>query len=116
MHDDRVTIDLTGLDRVAALSGHVEVPLEHVTGARVVPTSEAKQGLGWRLGGTFLPGVVAAGHYGVRGRKGARQLWSVYRDKDVLVIDTDREDPCRVVLQHPDRDRLAWLIAERVRR
>jgi hypothetical protein len=116
VHDDRVTIDLHGLDKVAALAGHVEVPMEHVTGARVVPTAEAKAALGWRVGGTFWPGAVTAGYFTERQRRGARQWWSVYRDAEVLVIDTDLDRPSRVVLQHPDRDRLAWLISERVDR
>lgn len=113
VHDDRLTIDFHGGDAWAALCRHLDLPMEHVVGARVVPVAEAKADLGWRVGGTFWPGAVAAGHFTVRGRKGARQLWSVYRDPDVLVIDTDLERPARVVLQHPDRERLAWLIAER---
>jgi hypothetical protein len=57
---------------------------------------------------------MATGHFMVRGRKGARQFWCVYRDPEVLLIETSRKDMARIVLQHPDRDRLAWLIAERI--
>jgi hypothetical protein len=32
----------------------------------------------------------------------------------VLVIDSWLERPSRVVLQHPDRHNLAWLIGERI--
>jgi hypothetical protein len=45
--------------------------------------------------------------------KGGRQFWCVYRDSEVVVVDTDLDSPARLVFQHPDRDRLAWLIAER---
>jgi hypothetical protein len=34
----------------------------------------------------------------------------------VLLIETKLDHPVRVVLQHPDRERLAWLIAERIDR
>ncbi len=73
-----------------------------------------KAGVGWRVGGTYWPGRVAAGWFTMPDRKAARQLWSVYRDDEVLVIDTTRERPCRVVLQRPDRHDLAWLIGERL--
>jgi hypothetical protein len=31
-----------------------------------------------------------------------------------LVIDTTLDHPARIVLQHPDRERLAWFIGERI--
>jgi hypothetical protein len=43
-----------------------------------------------------------------------RQLWDVYTDTEVLVIETRLDSPWRVVLQHPDREFLAWIISERV--
>jgi hypothetical protein len=64
--------------------------------------------------GAYLPGYVAAGWFLVPDRPGARQFCCVQRDRDVLVVDTDLERPTRLVLQHPDRARLAWWIAERV--
>ncbi len=114
VHDDRVTIDLGGMEQVWCLKRHVELPIADVTGARVAPVDELREGLGWRVGGGYWPGRLATGHFTVPGRSGARQLWCVFRDPEVLVIDTVLERPCRVVLQHPDRERLAWLIAERV--
>ena len=113
LHDDRVTIDLDGVEQVWALARHLEVPTEHITAARVMPVDDVHHGLGWRIGGAYWPGAVAAGHFTVPDRPGARQFWCVYRDRDVLVIDTDLERPCRLVLQHPDREFLAWIIGER---
>ena len=113
VYDDAVDIELTGLDRTLALKSHLRLPMAVVTDARVATQRELKVDLGWRVGGTYVPGLVAAGHYGTRDRKGVRQLWAAYRDPEVLVIETSLANPWRVVLQHPDRDRLAWLIAER---
>jgi hypothetical protein len=114
VHDDRVTIDLDGADRLWCLASHLEVPMEHITSARVASRSELVKQLSWRTLGAYWPGVVATGWYMMRDRPGARQFWCVYRDSQVLVIDTDLDRPARVVIQHPDRDRLAWLIGERV--
>jgi hypothetical protein len=114
VHDDRISIDLDGMEQVWCLARHLEVPIEHVTSARVAPLAEVREGLSWRVGGAYWPGVIATGNYLVPGRQGARQFWCVYRDQEVLVIDTDLDRPARIVLQHPDRDRLAWLVAERI--
>jgi hypothetical protein len=114
VHPDTVDITFGGLDRLWALKDRLILPMDEITSARVVSRQEAQADLGWRVGGTYWPGVVAAGHYTVKGRKGARQLWCVYRDDEVLSITTTRERPCKVVLQHPDRHNLAWFIGERI--
>lgn len=114
VYDDRVTIDVGGADQLWCLKRHLELPIAQITSARVVPVGEVKEGLGWRVGGGYWPGRMATGHFTIPGHEGGRQFWCVYRDPEVLVIDTSLDDPTRVVLQHPDRDRLAWLIAERI--
>jgi hypothetical protein len=39
----------------------------------------------------------------------------VYRDDEVLQLETRLDRPRYIVLQHPDRHTLAWLIGERIR-
>lgn len=114
--DERVTIDFTGIDKVMTLTGRVVLPMGQIASARVVPRREPQALLGWRLCGGYWPGLLATGWFLVRGRKGARQLWCVYRDPEVLLVETHLERPCRVVLQHPDRHDLAWWIGERLGR
>lgn len=116
VHDDSVEIDLTGLDRLETLAGHLRLPMTDIADARIATQEELKAELGCRLWGTYFPGLVAAGHFTTRGRPGVRQFWDVHRDPEVLVIETRVDQPWRVVLQHPDRDLLAWLIAERAHR
>jgi hypothetical protein len=52
VHDDRVTLDLSGLDRLWCLAGHVEVPTANVTGARVVPVGRSRRA---SAGGSVVP-------------------------------------------------------------
>ena len=51
-----------GFDKVLALKSSVEVPLTHVRGASQDPDA-LRERHGLRLGGTSLPGVVAAGTF-----------------------------------------------------
>lgn len=112
--DNAVDITFSGLDSIWTLKSQLHLPLRDIQRAYVAPVKELKKELGVRVGGTYLPGVAACGHYTVRGRRGARQLWCVYRDPEALVIDTKVSRPARVVLQIPDRHDLAWLIGERI--
>jgi len=115
VHDDAVEIRMTGaFDTTMCMSGGLRVPLSDIESARLMSWDEARAGMGWRVGGAYWPRLIAAGWYAVPGRTGARQLWAVFRDRrELLVIDTRLERPCRIVLQHPDRERLVWWINER---
>ncbi len=114
--DEAVTVTVSGWDALWSFRRHLQLPLRDIVRAAVVPRSEAMADLGWRVRGGFWPGAMATGVFAVRGRRGERQWWCVYRDPEVLVIDTRRANPRRVVVQHPDRARLAWWINERVDR
>ena len=123
VHPDTVDITFSGMDRLLCFTDRVMVPTAAIVSARVRPVSEVRADLGWRTLGARLPGVVLAGSFVFRDRPGSthatglageRQLWCVYRDDEVLVIDTTWPRPSRIVLQHPDRHNLAWLIGERV--
>jgi hypothetical protein len=114
VHDDSIDLTFSGRDRFLALSKGIHLPINEITGARVATVEEMKQSLGWRVGGGYWPGRMATGHFTWRGRQRYRQLWSFYKQNEVLVIDTTRKNPARIVLQHPYRHDLAWLIAERI--
>ena len=114
--DDAIDLEVSGRwDRMMCMTSAEHVAMADVIGARLAGWDEVKAGLGWRVGGAYVPSLIATGWYAVPDRKGARQLLAVFRDRDeLLVIDTRLEKPCRIVVSHPDRERLAWWINERV--
>ncbi|MCU0267076.1 MAG: hypothetical protein MUF83_00375 [Acidimicrobiales bacterium] len=112
--DATVEIKIDGWDSLWALSKGLTLGLDEIVSASVQPAEDLRKQLSWRVGGTYFPGRVAAGWYLVPDRPGTRQLLSVYRDPEVLVIETTRDSPCRVVLQLPDRHDIAWFIGERL--
>ena len=105
--ENLLSIRFTALDKALCLCRYVDVHGDEITGARLMPREEAKALLGWRVGGGYWPGGFATGWFTTPGHRGQLQLWDVYRDPEVLVIDTTRPKPSRIVLQHPDRVRLA---------
>ena len=107
---DGVEVSADGIDRIWALSGGVSLRPEEIADAFVAPRGQLLDELGWRIGGTYFPGRMALGHYSWRRRRGVRQLWFAYADDELLAIDTTRLRPGRVVVQHPDRRRLAAAI------
>jgi hypothetical protein len=115
--DDAVDITFTGLDKWLTVNPKGQhLAMADITSALVTSRAEAAAELGWRIGGGWWPHALTTGSSTVKGRKGARQLWCVYRDQEVLVIETRLDKPWRVVLQHPDRHDLAWYIGERLAR
>lgn len=104
---DELVVRTGGLDTVLCLARTLRLPLRSVTAVSLMSVQQAKQPLGWRVGGGYFPGWFATGWFTWRGRRGARQWWRVYRDPEVVVIDTDLPKPARLVLQLPERAELA---------
>lgn len=95
---ERLTVRLTGWDRVWALSAGVEAPLLAVTGVRTVDRREAYATAGGlRLPGTAWPGVIMAGSYVSRAT--GRSFWCVHRAETVLLVELVGQSYDRLVLE-----------------
>lgn len=112
---EHLTVTFPGAEALLTLKRSITLPWGEVVGASVVAQADAKRSLGWRIGGGYFPGWFATGHFTYRGRPGERQLWCAYRAREVLVIETARAKPRRVVVQVDDPAALAEAIAQRVR-
>jgi hypothetical protein len=100
-------VRLTDWDKLVAMRGAIDVAYDEIVDARVASLAQATELRGWRVGGTYVPGRIATGNFLTRGQRNRRQFWSVYRDTEVLLIETRGERPWRVVLQTPQRHDLA---------
>ena len=99
--EDRLAIRLTGMDRIYALDGKVEVPLDAIADLRVEPRRAMEAERGVRLPGGAYPAKLAVGTW--RGR-GGKQFWCVHAAERVLVIDLERGEYRRLVLEVADPD------------
>jgi len=94
---DLVVVNLTGKDRFFALKSRLRIPAEKISSVEVLPRREVPPARGAviRLPGTYIPGVVQHGSYGLGAN---REFWAVYRQEEVVVISVDDWDYRRLVL------------------
>jgi hypothetical protein len=90
----RLRVVVKGFDKVLALQSSVEVPLTHVRGASQDPDA-LRERHGLRLGGTSLPGVVAAGSF----YDGRWWFLDVHHPEAAVKIDLDHEHYAALIVE-----------------
>jgi hypothetical protein len=94
--DGIVTFRVAGLHKVWTLKSTVRVMLRNIVdvraGAAAVPAGSA----GWRLPGTWLPGVITAGSFWKRGQW---TFWDVMRPERALVVTLKDHRYARLVVE-----------------
>ncbi len=93
--DGAIVIRPRGLNRLWALRREIRVPVSSVS---AVATDVPRRGVpsGFRMPGTYLPGLIQAGTYR---RKGEKSFWLAGRSRTVTVIECRGAEFDRVVLQ-----------------
>ncbi len=91
----RVVVE--GFDKILALHSTLDVPLTHVRGASQDPEA-LRERHGLRLGGTSLPGVVAAGTF----FDGQWWFLDVHHPEDAVKIDLDHEHYAALIIEVAD--------------
>ena len=99
VHDDRITFEVEGLDKLWALKSRLEIPLAHVKSARYDPDAAKGWWHGVRLGGTSLPGVITAGTFY---RKGRLVFYDTHKPEHTIVVELDHENYDQLILQVGD--------------
>ncbi|MCB0988263.1 MAG: hypothetical protein H6519_06435 [Microthrixaceae bacterium] len=95
--DDRLLVRPVGFMRFWALSRGIDVPVSSVSAVGVAERNAVR--IGFRMPGTYLPGVMTAGTYRSHGEK---DLWLVGRAPRVVVISLHDEAFTNVVVQVED--------------
>ena len=98
---DLVVVSLSGLDRLFAIKGRLDIPKSHITGVEVMPRKAvpATPGTWLRAPGTYVPGLIRYGSYG---REPNREFWAVYRQAEVIVIQITDLAYSRLILATRD--------------
>ena len=97
----KLQLTVNGLDVILAFRRHLEIPLEHVRGAVVGITPEAKARLvdSLRIPGTHLPGVITAGSYVEHGRW---MFWDVHSGEHAITIAIAHEHYDAIIVDVED--------------
>ena len=96
---DSAVFEVEGLDRVFALRSRVEIPLTHITGAEFDPAQVGRWWHGWKLLGTDVPGLFAAGtfHY-----HGELVFWDVHDPNRAVTISLNHERYKKLIIEVED--------------
>ena len=104
---DTVVFEVEGLDRVFALRSRVEIPLTHITGAEFDPAQVGRWWHGWKLLGTDVPGLFAAGtfHY-----HGELVFWDVRDLAKTVIVSLDHERYRKLIIEVEDPDAVRTML------
>lgn len=93
--DEILMIELSTLDKWAALKSQLAFPLQHVQGATIDPNI-VREAKGLRAPGTYIPGVITAGTFYHHGEK---VFWDVHKGMNAIVIRITGESYNQLVVE-----------------
>ncbi len=106
-----LVIGLGAADRLLCLHGPIRLPLAQIRSVRVVGRDEVSRPV-LRFPGSYIPGVITAGSYGLGAE---RSFWDVRKASRVLVIACQPDAAySSLVLEVPDPDEAAARLAHSV--
>jgi hypothetical protein len=111
--DDSVVFEVEGLDQLWALRSRLEIPLIHIDDATFDPEQVGRWWHGWKLAGTDVPGLFAAGTFYYHGEL---VFWDVHDPAHTIVISLNHEHYKKLILEVADPDRVVSQIRARLRR
>jgi hypothetical protein len=97
---DQLHLEVRGLDKLWAFKSQLDIPLRHVLSVRHDPAAVSGWWHGFRISGTYLPGVLTAGTFHQRGQ---RVFWDVHDPERSIIIQLhdDRFDELIVEVDDP---------------
>lgn len=96
---DSVVFEVEGLDKLWALRSRVEIPLTHIVGAEFNPDQVGRWWHGWKVAGTDLPGLFAAGTFYYHGEL---VFWDVADTARTIVVSLDHERYKKLIVEVAD--------------
>jgi hypothetical protein len=97
--NDRAVFEVEGLHRLWALRSRLEIPLAHITDAEFDPDQVGVWWHGWKLAGTDVPGLFAAGTFYYHGEL---VFWDVHDPARTIIVSLDHERYKKLILEVAD--------------
>jgi hypothetical protein len=96
---DALSVSIGGGDAWLSFKRNFLLPVADIDTLTVMTTGDARRTLGFRLLGTSIPRLVTAGWFAYSAERGTRQWWLVRTGREVLVVNTFRKSPKRLVIE-----------------
>lgn len=103
---DKVVFDVKGLHKLWALKSRLEVPRMNIRSARR-DAATARGRKGWRVPGTYVPGLITAGTFYLEGK---RIFWDVSDPDKAVVVELEDEKYNQLVIEVEDPDAVINLL------
>ena len=103
---EMIVFDVKGLHKLWALKSRLEIPAVNIRGAR--RDADALRGWkGWRVPGTYVPGLITAGTFYVDGK---RIFWDVSDPDKAVVVELEDEEYNQLIIEVEDPDAVIRLL------
>lgn len=89
-------VHVLGWDKLWALRSQLEIPLTHLVDAELAGEEARAAWEGWRIGGTYVPGVITAGTFY---KDGEWTFWDVHNPERAIVIHLAGERYARLMIE-----------------
>lgn len=98
IENDQVKISIHGIDQLFTFTGHLSVPLEHISAVSKAPEIPRDE-IGIKLLGAGIPGLIRAGTYS--GKHGLA-FWDVKNHDNALMFELHDERYARLFVEVKD--------------
>ena len=96
---DRAVFEVEGLHQLWALRSRLEIPLTHITDVESDPDQVGQWWHGWKLLGTDVPGLFAAGTFYYHGEL---VFWDVHDPAKAVIVSLDHERYKKLIIEVAD--------------
>jgi hypothetical protein len=98
---DVVVFKVEGLHKLWAFRSRLEIPLSHITEVTYDPGAVGRWWHGFKLTGTDVPGLFAAGTFYYHGE---RVFWDVFDVNKTIIISLEHERYKKLIVEVADPD------------
>ena len=98
---DRAVFAVEGLDTLWALRSRLEIPLAHITDVESNHDQVGRWWHGFKIAGTDMPGLFAAGTFFFHGEL---VFWDVRSPADTIIVSLNHERYKKLIVQVADPD------------
>jgi hypothetical protein len=99
IRDDRVIFKVEGLHQLWAFRSELDIPLAHIVGVEVDPEKVGTWWHGFKLLGTEMPGLFAAGTFFYHGEL---VFWDVRHAENTIILSLAHERYKKLILEVED--------------